>query len=218
MAKPVSRQDGKQHTPMPEIPSSFNQLDEKTIADLEDLARSSALVQDMVDSMDGVKSMCETRDELENAVEDIAKKNLARRDELRAVESELQATRKQLTEQQVLFAQLVARQQAVMAKHSVQQLVRALDASIEAAEEASDKLKAQYESQDQEDGAESGGDSDDEKGDGDKDKSSGKGKAKAGKLSHSKFCSEYVKKRALVHMRLAKKERLLETQRGLPVS
>jgi len=185
------------HTPLPEIPSKFPLLEHLSIKQLEELRDDSTTLNDMIENMNSTISMISVRDDLYDGIEDLARKNLARKPELDALWEATRNAKDELAAKQGEYQTLAARQKAALQRFTLQHILVELDKAIEAAEESSEKIKARYK-------AEADGDelSKDEEDDGKKDK---------GKMTTAVFVKEYMKARKLVHIRQAKKERLQET-------
>jgi len=194
------------HTPLPEIPAKFPLLDFCDVKQLEELRDDPTTLNDMIEGMNSTIAMVSVRDDLYTGIEDLAKKNLARKPELDSLWDATNKLREELSAKQTEYQALAARQRSVLQKFSLKHVLEELDKGIETAEEQSDKIKSRYKSE--------AGDGDDEEekkpkkdDDDDKDK---------GAMTTARFVKDYLKARKLVHMRQAKKEKLVELY-GRPV-
>jgi len=185
------------HTPLPEIPSKFPLLEHLSITQLEELKDDGIMLNDMIENMNSTISMISVRDDLYDGIEDLARKNLSRKPELDSLWDDTRLAKEHLAAKQSEYQSLAARQKTALQRFSLKHILQELDKAIEEAEESSDKIKARYK-------AEADGKEDDKKDEDD-------GKKDKGKMTTEVFVKEYMKARKLVHMRLAKKERIQET-------
>jgi len=189
------------HTPLPEIPSKFPLLEHLSTTQLEELRDDGIMLNDMIENMNSTISMISVRDDLYDGIEDLAKKNLARKPELDALWEDTRLAKDQLAAKQAEYQALAARQKTALQRFSLKHILQELDKAIDEAEESSNKIKARYKAE-----ADGNEEDDDKKGKNDEDD----GKKDKGKMTTEVFVKEYLKARKRVHMRTAKRERLQE--------
>jgi hypothetical protein len=173
----------------PEVPSSFPSLDALSIAQLEALLSGSAedqsqAVKDLAADMSEVKQIEEVQRQLCSRIEELAKSNLARRDELEMLSAKAQVEATRLRENQQQYQSLLQRQQQAAQKYALGNILQLLDSSITSMEEQSEVTKSRYEAQNQ--------------------------KAGAVDQQDPVTLEQYIQERMVVHERAAKKERLVE--------
>eukprot|EP00026_Physarum_polycephalum_P010119 Phypoly_transcript_10270.p1 GENE.Phypoly_transcript_10270~~Phypoly_transcript_10270.p1 ORF type:complete len:372 (+),score=72.82 Phypoly_transcript_10270:49-1164(+) len=128
----------------PAIPSSFPELDQKSITELTDLLNNEDVFQALFDSLEIVKTMQKLRDDLRDGNEEIAKKNVECTTEVDSLHTLLNSKKDSLQQLRVAVEQKTMRQQAIMQQLSPTILVERLADAAAVADSESEEIASSF--------------------------------------------------------------------------
>lgn len=128
----------------PAIPSSFPELDQKSIVELNELLQNDDQFQALFDSLEVVKTMRQLRDDMRDGNEELAKKNVERTAELDALNQALNSKKETLQQLQAAVRGQQERQRDVQARLSPAVLLDRLVEAAQVAEAESDEIAVTY--------------------------------------------------------------------------
>jgi len=131
-------------TPVPSIPSSFPDLDNKTGEELNEMLSNEDLYKDFFDNLEGVKNMRQLRDELRDGNEELAKKNIARGQEIDDLRKLLQDKQEEVKQQRQELERKVQRQQQIMQQFSTPVLIQKLSDAANIADTESEQTATDF--------------------------------------------------------------------------
>jgi len=187
VAQPSNNQFHVKNVPLP----SLAELENKSYSELLVFLSEKKLREDFIENLPPSKAMEETISGLYGEIEKMARKNLSRESEIKEKQAELKALREQVELKKDEYEPYGQKKGAILQKFTFQNIMKALNDTIEVSEEKGDKIRVRYENIDE---SESDSNSDDEK--------------EVDEITHSRFCKIYTKERKKTHILLAKKERL----------
>jgi len=164
------------HIRTPAIPTSFPELEQKTVVELTELLGNEDQFQALFEGLEVVKTMRQLRDELRDGNEDLAKKNVARAAEVDELRKLLNSKKDTLSELKAALDQKGQRQQQIMHQLSPVVLVERLAEAAGVAEGESEEIATAFL-----DGSATG-------------------------MDYKEFIKKFTEKRKLYHLRAAKKE------------
>ena len=198
------------------IPTSFPFLSSLSLAELQHLDANPVLLTDHLLTLPSSIQLQHIRQDMHSTLMQQTAQTLAMQAPYQTALNSVRRLRAEVDEERRALDEAMRRQEAVVGRWSVGGLMKELERSIDEAERKSEKTRERY----------MGGREEEEKVEG---KGLAGGRAaedeeekdvvKRGD-AHARFIDAYVKQRALVHERSAKRERLIEqlTQRGQGVS
>jgi hypothetical protein len=172
--------------PIPPIPQHFETLDACSLAQLQDAIRDPIALRALLMQQESVRSMSAVREDLYTGLQQLAQGNLAQRERSAALQTEVVALRSEVADAQRRVAELTSRQNAVLQRYSVHNLVRQLGTTRLESERRSEEIVSRH--------ASTG--------------------ALADAQDLDAFVADYVAARAEYHLRSAKLERLVEGDRS----
>jgi hypothetical protein len=141
---PVQTPLSSVHTPLPVVPSSFPELDNKSPVELSALLNDETEFNRFFDNLPTVQTMRKVRDDLRANNEDLAKRNLAKEAEIDRMRRHLQEKHSVMNEKRSSFEQKVQRQQEVMKQFSTSSLIEQLNAAALESENQSDLIANEF--------------------------------------------------------------------------
>jgi len=132
------------HTPLPEVPSLFPELEGKTPTELSQLLNDENEFKKFFDNLGAVTTLRKVRDDLKNNTEELAKKNFAKEVEIEQLRKENAARMKIVEEKREAFQQKAQQQTEVMKRFSTPALIEQLSDAATIAEKASDVVAEKF--------------------------------------------------------------------------
>ena len=194
------------------IPTSFPFLSSLSLAELQHLDANPVLLSDHLLTLPSSIQLHHIRQDMHSTLMQQTAQTLALQPPHHAALDAVRRLRAEVEEERRGLDEAMRRQEGVVARWGVGGLVKELERSVDEAERRSEKTRERYmagrEEEEKLDGDKGGvgrGNEDEEE----------KDVVRRGDV-HARFVDAYVKQRALVHERSAKRERLIEqlTQRG----
>jgi len=131
-------------TALPGIPSNFPELESKTPSELSQMLNDETEFNRFFESLPAVQTMKKLRDDLRNANEELAKKNLTKEVEIESVKRELNGRQQVVADKRFAFEQKAQRQQEVMKQFSTPALIDQLSNAAQEAEMSSDAIANKF--------------------------------------------------------------------------
>ena len=125
---------------IPRVPSSFPQIDEMNLSELNDLVNNKAALETFIDSMSEVNTLRELKESIEMSNEDTAKANLALEDKLESICSEVDTLKQDLKSNIERYRELEARRIAMTSPPDIQDVRRQLTSAKKAAYNESEEF------------------------------------------------------------------------------
>eukprot|EP01006_Ploeotia_vitrea_P063660 TRINITY_DN8598_c0_g1_i1.p1 TRINITY_DN8598_c0_g1~~TRINITY_DN8598_c0_g1_i1.p1 ORF type:complete len:361 (+),score=167.29 TRINITY_DN8598_c0_g1_i1:163-1245(+) len=133
-----------QHAAVPPVPHEFPILDTFSTYQLEEILENSDKYQEVLEQISVVKSQTALRDQLYDGIEDIAKSNLGKQEQVLEETSKVKELRDELEVNTQKLNELLARQRAVMGKFSAANLLKLLSEAADQADNKCRDLREQY--------------------------------------------------------------------------
>lgn len=125
---------------IPRVPSSFPQIDEMSLSELNDLVNNKAALETFIDSISEVNTLRELKESIETSNVDTAKSNLALEDKLESICSEVDTLKHDLKSNIERYRELEARRIAMTRPPDVQDVRRQLTSAKKAAYNESEEF------------------------------------------------------------------------------
>jgi len=171
----AARQNHEQKFALSDVPKTFEQLDGLSTRQLQELLDDEMRFEDFFNQLPQVRVPSELRDKMYDELEALAKSNLGQKAELEELKASVQQLRQELASNKTVYQALYNRQQQVLQKFNVGNLVATLSTGINRTNEESERLISNFPSEPSE---------------------------------QNKLLEDYVRLRALYHLRAGKQERL----------
>jgi ESCRT-I complex subunit VPS37 len=118
---------------IPRVPSSFPQIDDMSLSELNDLVNNKAALDTFIDSISEVNTLRELKESIETSNVDTAKSNLALEDKLESISSEVDTLKHDLKSNIERYRELEARRIAMTRPPDIQDVRRQLTSAKKAA-------------------------------------------------------------------------------------
>lgn len=125
---------------IPRVPSSFPQIDEMSLSELNDLVNNKAALETFIDSISEVNTLRELKESIETSNVDTAKSNLALEDKLESISSEVDTLKQDLKSNIERYRELEARRIAMTRPPDIQDVRRQLTSAKKAAYNESEEF------------------------------------------------------------------------------
>ncbi|PRP74891.1 vacuolar sorting protein [Planoprotostelium fungivorum] len=142
-AKP-SALSNTSHTPLPTIPSTFQELETRTASELAVLLNDEVEYDTFFNSLSCVQTMKQVRDDLRTKNEEVAKRGLSKESELELLQREIMSRHRVISEKKAILEGKLQKQQEIMKQFSTASMINNLEVAAGEAERSSDRTAEQF--------------------------------------------------------------------------
>lgn len=143
-AQQTSNSSKVRRTQMPVIPTTFLELEELSLSQLENLNSDERALEKFVSELASVTDFTQLRDEILHSNMGTAMKTLGYETELRDLQKAVELQRTELQAAQQVLAEKQARQQRIAARHRPDALLEQLSAAAKSLDTESDEIAMQF--------------------------------------------------------------------------